>query len=75
MRRCKVWCNFRERRKDEVHRIYLAGTGVKIVSEAAHLYGFEVALARPWDTWMNKALGMRHTSLGGIMVLGKGKPG
>ena len=49
---------------------------VKIALAVAHFHGFGVGRARAMVTsWVNKALGMRHTSLGGIMGVGKGKPG
>ena len=38
----------------ELRRISLLGTGVKIVSAAAHFHGFGVARQGPWVTWVNK---------------------
>jgi len=40
----------------ELRRIPLPGTGVKIVSAAAHFHGIGVARQGPWLTWVNKAL-------------------
>jgi hypothetical protein len=47
--------NFRESRLDELQRIHLLGTGVKIVSATAHSHGFGVARQGPWVTWVNTA--------------------
>jgi hypothetical protein len=35
-------------------RIYLLGTGLRIVWAEAHFHGFGVARQGPWNTWVNK---------------------
>src|ERR671912_2197488 len=39
---------------NELRRIPLLGTGVKIAPAAAHFHGFGVARQGPWITWVNK---------------------
>ena len=40
----------------ELPRIPILGTGVKIVSAAAHFHGIGVARQGPWLTWVNKGV-------------------
>jgi len=40
--------------ESELRRIPLLGTGVKIAFATAHFHSFGVALAGPWNTWVNR---------------------
>src|SRR5215212_3810383 len=64
--------NFVELRKAEVQlrRIYLPGTGVKIVSAVALFHSFGVARQGPWITRVNKSLRQKAGNFSHMATLG-----